>query len=572
MASSEVALVVEEEKTQSKLGTTATAKSATKYGGDTKTMRKWPSFNPIFNPKGKFLMIWKNVFVISCVVALLVDPLFLYIPITNQDMKCIGLDQNLKIVTLFLRSAVDLPCIVHIISQILAVSSQVSRRRRRQWRRFKLAEHALEMAKRISWLCPYLLIDILAILPIPQVVILILLTRTRGSKSLNARKFLNSLVIFQYVPRAFRMYRSCKEANKTERTQKSASTTDKTDPDNWNGYTLCLKVYKFILASHVFGALWYYFSAQREMDCWQYACGSEKEYEASTFDCDGNHTLKNVTFLNNLCPINIPNSTLFDFGIFLDVLQSGTMGSTDFPQKILQYFWWGLRSLSSFGQNLETSTYAWENLFALYISITGMILFLIYLNAILQKSLDGLSKKKEKEKTEKLSRKMKMKDVEVDLWLNRKGLPSNLKEVIMNFIQQKLEQNEDVEVENILSVLPSAHRKYITLYLRLAALKKVRMLQTMGVKLLKAKMLELRNKMIWEGGHYNPLFMATWAHKVSSIEKEIRRRRQGKRKHSIKSLNKLSINQGSASKKLQHIISKVMRDQLPSPVSALDRN
>ncbi|KAK9907217.1 hypothetical protein M0R45_001989 [Rubus argutus] len=104
---------------------------------------------------------------------------------------------------------------------------------------------------------------------------------------------------------------------------------------------------------------------------------------------------------------------------------------------------------------------------------------------------------------------MKMKDVEVDLWLNRKGLPSNFKEVIMNFIQQKLEQNEDVEVENILSVLPSAHRKYITLYLRLAALKKVRMLQTMG---------------------------------------------------------------GSASKKLQHIISKVMRDQLPSPVSALDRN
>ncbi|KAK9907216.1 hypothetical protein M0R45_001988 [Rubus argutus] len=163
--------------------------------------------------------------------------------------------------SVFCDRPVDLPCIVHIISQILAVSSQVSRRRRRQWRRFKLAEHALEMAKRISWLCPYLLIDILAILPIPQVVILILLTRTRGSKSLNARKFLNSLVIFQYVPRAFRMYRSCKEANKTERTQKSASTTDKTDPDNWNGYTLCLKVYKFILASHVFGALWYYFSA-----------------------------------------------------------------------------------------------------------------------------------------------------------------------------------------------------------------------------------------------------------------------------------------------------------------------
>ncbi|XP_061999623.1 cyclic nucleotide-gated ion channel 1-like [Rosa rugosa] len=56
----------------------------------------------------------------------------------------------------------------------------------------------------------------------------------------------------------------------------------------------------------------------------------------------------------------------------------------------------------------------------------------------------------------------------------------------MQFIQQKLEQNNDVQVENILSVLPSAHSKYIMRYLRLATLKKVPMLQTMGVRLLKA--------------------------------------------------------------------------------------
>jgi cyclic nucleotide gated channel len=68
---------------------------------------------------------------------------------------------------------------------------------------------------------------------------------------------------------------------------------------------------------------------------------------------------------------------------------------------------------------------------------------------------------------------MKTKKLEVDLWLSRKGLPSNLKEVIMRFIQQELEQNKDVEVESILSVLPSAHSKYIKRYLSLATLKKV---------------------------------------------------------------------------------------------------
>jgi cyclic nucleotide gated channel len=68
---------------------------------------------------------------------------------------------------------------------------------------------------------------------------------------------------------------------------------------------------------------------------------------------------------------------------------------------------------------------------------------------------------------------MKTKNLELELWLSRNGLPRNLKEVIMHIIQQKLEQNQDVHVENILSVLPSAHSKYIKRYLRLATLKKV---------------------------------------------------------------------------------------------------
>ncbi|PRQ56605.1 putative potassium channel, voltage-dependent, EAG/ELK/ERG [Rosa chinensis] len=74
---------------------------------------------------------------------------------------------------------------------------------------------------------------------------------------------------------------------------------------------------------------------------------------------------------------------------------------------------------------------------------------------------------------------------EVDLWLFRKGLPSNLKQVIMHFMIQKLKQKIDVGVDDILSILPSTHRKYIERFLRLAILKKVPMLQTKDVKMLK---------------------------------------------------------------------------------------
>ncbi|KAM5570090.1 cyclic nucleotide-gated ion channel 1-like [Rosa sericea] len=432
-------------------------KGKAKRGGH-RSRKLWPKLKEIL---WSFLQSWwKTIFTMSCVLSVSVDPLFLYIPITNEDMKCLRLDQNLKTVTLFLRSAVDLPCIVHIISQILAV-------RPLRRRRVKLVELALEMAKRILW--PYFLIDILAVLPIPHVVILILLTRTRKISNPNRRKLLNSLILFQYFPRIFRMYQSCK-ANKEEPDEEEADKTRYGD----NGHRIPFRAYKFILASHVLGAFWYFFSIQREMDCWQYACRKENKCEDCTFDCGGNHSFKNVAFINDFCPISIPNSTVFNFGIFLDAVQSNIVGSTDFPQKFLHCFWWGLQSLSSFGQNLQTSIYAWENLFAVGISVVGMILFLIYLNAVLQ----FVTTTSERHKKERMSK-------EVDLWLFRKGLPSNLKQVIMHFMAQKLKQKIDVGVDDILYILPPTHRKYIERFLRLTVLKKVPMLRTMDEELLK---------------------------------------------------------------------------------------
>ncbi|PRQ60451.1 putative Ion transport domain-containing protein [Rosa chinensis] len=342
MANDEVALNVERLEEISRAQSipefwhSEAVKGKAKRGGH-RSRKLWPKLKEIL--RSFLLSWWKTIFTMSCVLSVSVDPLFLYIPITNEDMKCLRLDQNLKTVTLFLRSAVDLPCIVHIISQILAVRPRPRRRR------VKLVELALEMAKRILW--PYFLIDILAVLPIPHVVILILLTRTRKISNPNRRKLLNSLILFQYFPRIFRMYQSCK-VNKEEPDEEEAGKTRYGD----NGHRIPFRVYKFILASHVLGAFWYFFSIQREMDCWQYACRKESKCEDCTFDCggnhsfkNGNHSFKNVAFINDFCPISTPNSTVFNFGIFLDALQSNIVGSTDFPQKFLHCLWWGLRSL-----------------------------------------------------------------------------------------------------------------------------------------------------------------------------------------------------------------------------------
>ncbi|KAM5551232.1 hypothetical protein ABKV19_026185 [Rosa sericea] len=137
----------------------------------------------------------------------------------------------------------------------------------------------------------------------------------------------------------------------------------------------------------VLGGLWYFFAIQREMDCWHYVCQSHTGCQPSTFSCsERRDRLRTISLLDEQCPINLPEEMKgkpFNFGIFANALDSGLVQSIDFPQKFLNCFWWGLRNLSSLGQNLQTSTYAWENLFAVFISIIGLLLF-IYLIGNLQ--------------------------------------------------------------------------------------------------------------------------------------------------------------------------------------------
>ena len=77
--------------------------------------------------------------------------------------------------------------------------------------------------------------------------------------------------------------------------------------------------------------------------CWHKYCERHTGCVQSSFNCDlneGNHT-----FLKNVCRINKPDAKLFDFGIFLEALQSGVVQSSNLPTKFFFCFWWGLRNL-----------------------------------------------------------------------------------------------------------------------------------------------------------------------------------------------------------------------------------
>ncbi|KAI5346232.1 hypothetical protein L3X38_014111 [Prunus dulcis] len=400
---------------------------------------------------GASLQMWKKIFVVSCLFAVAQDPLFLYVPMMKDDIKCLLADRNLKTAALLLRSLTDLFYILNIIFQIYTSAkyrvsvTQNDSKIRFSWK--------TTIAKMWVFFCSYnnIFIDILAILPLPQVAIFIFFSKMRDLKSLSPKRMaiMNLFVLLQYVPRVLRIYLSCKEFKKTPKEEIKETAI-------W--VKGVLNFFMYILASHVLGAIWYFFAIQRMTICWYDACQKKKGCDTSSFGCHEHNTFRNIKFLNDLCPISPANTTLFDFGIYSTILQSGIPGSTKYFRKISICFWWGLRNLSSLGSNLEPSVDGWENLFAAFISIIGLLLFL-YLIGNLQTCMQlNTARRKYHRHEVKVNRKMEKKDNQTELWLSENGIPKNLindiKQLIMDKVRQELEEDGDADLDYIFSILP----------------------------------------------------------------------------------------------------------------------
>ncbi|ONI03389.1 hypothetical protein PRUPE_6G254400 [Prunus persica] len=330
---------------------------------------------------------------------------------------------------------------------------------------------------------------ILAALPVPQMAILVFFPTLRASRAVNRMRIMNSLILLQYVPRIYPIYRHCKDLNKNKLDN---CISDQIERKTWVPGLLNFILY--ILASYVFGTFWYFFSIQRQVECWGHACQSGNGCEFRIFDCDDDVTLRNVTLLNDLCPINPSNAKVFDFGIYLDALQSGMLGSTDFPRKVLQCFSWGVRNLSSFGSNLRTSMNAWETLFVVSICISGLLLF-IYLLGHLQTFMQATNKEYW------IRRKMWKIDSDIIRMSDEYGLSNNTED-IHKIVRRQLRREEDLDVENIFSILPFYVQNIIKRHLLLPKLKKVPTLQGIDENVLADIFLDHLEQVIYDGGNY----------------------------------------------------------------------
>lgn len=439
-----------------------------------------PWYKRILDPGSEIVLQWNWVFIMSCLVALFIDPLYFYLPAVGGDVtsSCVKTDTSLRIVVTCFRTVADLFYLLHIIIKFrtgyVAPNSTT-----RVFGRGELVMDPKKIAQR--YLRSDFFIDFIATLPLPQIVIWFIIPATRSPQTDHNNNALALIVLLQYIPRLYLIFPLSSQIIKA---------TGVVTKTAWAGAAYNLLLY--MLASHVVGAAWYLLSVDRYTSCWKQLCKKDFDPKCSlyldcdTFDHNDRKTWANVTDVFKNCD---PRKEIdFQFGIFESAVKKNAV-SKGFLEKYFYCLWWGLQQLSSYGQNLSTTTFIRETLFAILISILGLVLF-AHLIGNMQTYLQSLTVRLEE---------WRLKRRDTEEWMRHRQLPEDLKHRVRRFVQYKWLATRGVNEESILHGLPADLRRDIQRHLCLDLVRRVPFFSQMDDQLLDAICERLVSSLSTEG-------------------------------------------------------------------------
>ncbi|KAL0733877.1 hypothetical protein Bca4012_010087 [Brassica carinata] len=266
----------------------------------------------ILDPGGDVVLQWNRVFLFWCLVALYVDPLFFFLSSVKNTGRssCMTTDLKLGIVVTFFRTLADLFYVLHIVIKFR--TAYVSRTSR-VFGRGELVKDPKLIARR--YLRSDFIVDLIACLPLPQIVSWFILPSIRSSHSDHTTNALVLIVLVQYIPRLYLIFPLSAEIIKA---------TGVVTTTAWAG--AAYNLLQYMLASHILGAAWYLLSVERQATCWKEECHNELgpiQCVTDFFDCgtlnrEDRNNWQNVTVVFSNCDPS--NKIRFTFGIFADAL------------------------------------------------------------------------------------------------------------------------------------------------------------------------------------------------------------------------------------------------------------
>lgn len=432
-----------------------------------------PYIPGVMNPHAKIVQQWNKFFVISCSLAIFIDPLFFFLLSARQDNKCIVINWPITTGLVFFRSMTDLIYLIHMLLQFrLAYVAPESR----VVGSGDLVDNPKEIA--LHYLKGYFPIDLFVVLPLPQVIILFVLPKFLGLSGANyAKNLLRAAVLVQYIPRLYRFIPLL--AGQTPSGFIFEST--------WANF--CINPLTFVLAGHVVGSCWYLLGLQRVNQCLRDACRDSGIESCKEFlDCGhGDNFAKFETkpawkeWKENVNATACFSKDGFAYGIYVQAVNLTTVHSP-FTRYVYSLFW-GFQQISTLAGNQIPSYFIWEVLFTMFIIALGLLLFALLIGNM-QNFLQGLMRRR-------LELSLRRRDVEQ--WMSHRRLPEELRRQVRQSERYHWSATRGVNEEMLLENLPEDLQRDIRRHL-FKFVKKVRIFSLMDEPILDAICERLRQK------------------------------------------------------------------------------
>ncbi|XP_010029345.2 cyclic nucleotide-gated ion channel 2 [Eucalyptus grandis] len=419
-------------------------------------------FGRVLDPRSKRVQRWNRGFLLARGMALAVDPLFFYaLSIGRGGSPCLYMDGGLAAIVTVLRTCVDAVHLFHLWLQFrlayVSRESLVVGCGKLVWDARAIASNYVGSVKGF-WF------DVFVILPVPQAVFWLVVPKLiREEKIKLIMTILLLIFLFQFLPKVYHSICLMRRMQKV---------TGYIFGTIWWGFGLNLIAY--FIASHVAGGCWYVLAIQRVASClrqqcernvncdFSLSCAEEVCYQlllpAGTIgdECGGNRTAAMARK-----PLCLDKNGPFHYGIYQWALP--VISSDSVVVKILYPIFWGLMTLSTFGNDLEPTSHWMEVVFSICIVLSGLLLFTLLIGNI-QVFLHAVMAKK---------RKMQLRCRDMEWWMRRRQLPSHLRQRVRHYEHQRWTTMGGEDEMELIKELPEGLRRDIKRYLCLDLIMKV---------------------------------------------------------------------------------------------------
>ncbi|TYI30858.1 hypothetical protein ES332_A05G416100v1 [Gossypium tomentosum] len=397
----------------------------------------------VLDPRSKRVQKWNRSILLARAMALAIDPLFFYaVSIGRDGWPCLYMDSGLAVTVTVLRTCVDAVHLFHIWLQFRLAyvlrESLVVGCGKLVWDSRVIASHYVRSVKGF-WF------DAFVILPVPQAVFWLVLPKLMREEHI--RHIMNILFfsfLFQFLPKVHHTICLMRRMKKV---------TGYVFGTIWWGFGLNLIAY--FIASHVAGGCWYVLTMQRITSCLRQQCARNEQCGKLSLSCGGGSTKVNGK------PLCLDVEGPFNYGIYEWALP--VVSSNSVAVKILYPIFWGLMTLSTFGNILEPTSNWLEVIFSICLVLAGLLLFTLLIGNI-QVFLHAVMAKK---------RQMQLRCRDMEWWMKRRQLPSCLRQRVRRFEHQKWATLGGEDEMELIKDLPEGLRRDIKRYLCLDLIKKV---------------------------------------------------------------------------------------------------